>query len=69
MIAGGEDPSFIARGMLILASEDIRWLIQSALVIANTASETVESHQLPECWDHPFSGSSLPGHLPKQRLL
>ena len=49
MIAGGEDPSFIARRMLILASEDIGMANPTALVIANACFEAVNRIGYPEC--------------------
>ena len=35
MVAGGEDPKFIARSLIISASEDIGMANPTALVIAN----------------------------------
>ena len=49
MIAGGEDPKFIARRMLILASEDIGNANPTALVIANNCFQAVENIGYPEC--------------------
>jgi putative ATPase len=49
MIAGGEDPLFIARRMLILAAEDIGNANPTALVIANTCFEAVSKIGYPEC--------------------
>lgn len=49
MIAGGEDPTFIARRMLILASEDIGNANPTALVIANTCFDAVSKIGYPEC--------------------
>lgn len=49
MIAGGEDPLFIARRMLILASEDIGNANPTALVIANNCFEAVNKIGYPEC--------------------
>lgn len=49
MIRGGEDPLFIARRMLILASEDIGNANPTALVIANTCFEACMKTGLPEC--------------------
>jgi putative ATPase len=48
MIDGGEDPKFIARRMLIFASEDIGLADSNALIIANSAFETYEKIGLPE---------------------
>lgn len=49
MIASGEDPLFIARRMLILASEDIGIANPNALLIANTCFEAVNKIGYPEC--------------------
>lgn len=48
MIEGGEDPKFIARRLLILASEDIGLANPTALVMANTAFQAVERIGWPE---------------------
>lgn len=48
MIEGGEDVKFIARRMLILASEDIGNANPTALVIANAAFEAVNKIGYPE---------------------
>lgn len=49
MIEGGEDPKFIARRMLILASEDIGNANPTALVIANNCFQAVDVIGYPEC--------------------
>lgn len=49
MIEGGEDPKFIARRMLILASEDIGNANPNALLLANATFEAVEKIGYPEC--------------------
>jgi putative ATPase len=48
MIEGGEDPKFIARRMLILASEDIGNANPTALVIANNCFQAVDVIGYPE---------------------
>lgn len=48
MIEGGEDPSFIARRLLILASEDIGNANPTALVIANNCFQAVNVIGFPE---------------------
>lgn len=48
MIEGGEDVKFIARRMLILASEDIGNANPTALVLANAAFEAVNKIGYPE---------------------
>jgi putative ATPase len=48
MVAGGEDPKFIARRMLISASEDIGLANPNALLLANACFETVHKLGWPE---------------------
>ncbi|MDB5282344.1 MAG: ATPase [Bacteroidota bacterium] len=49
MIAGGEDPKFIARRMLILASEDIGNANPNALLLATSCFQAVTMIGYPEC--------------------
>ncbi|MBK6962734.1 MAG: replication-associated recombination protein A [Bacteroidales bacterium] len=49
MIESGEDPLFIARRMLILASEDIGNANPNALLLANTCFDAVHKTGYPEC--------------------
>jgi putative ATPase len=49
MIEGGEDPKYIARRMVIFASEDIGNAQPTALVVANEVFKAVEVVGLPEC--------------------
>jgi putative ATPase len=49
MIAGGEDPRFIARRMIVFASEDVGNADPRALEVAVAASRAVEWVGLPEC--------------------
>ncbi len=48
MLEGGEDPRFIARRMVILASEDVGDADPQALVVAVAAAQAVEHVGLPE---------------------
>jgi len=48
MLEGGEDPRFIARRMVILASEDIGNADPMALVVADAAARAVDRVGLPE---------------------
>ena len=48
MLVAGEDPRFIARRLLILASEDIGMADPSALQVAVAAAQTVQLIGLPE---------------------
>jgi putative ATPase len=49
MIAGGEDPKFIARRMIVFASEDVGNADPDALLVAVAAARAVEFVGLPEC--------------------
>ena len=49
MLEGGEDPRFMARRMVIFASEDIGNADPQALVIATAAAAAVEHVGMPEC--------------------
>jgi putative ATPase len=48
MIEGGEDPTFIARRLLILASEDIGLANPNALLMATATFQAVERLGMPE---------------------
>lgn len=58
MIAGGEDPEFIARRMCISASEDIGLANPNAMLIANTTFDVIKKIGMPEgvyhCRNVPF---------------
>jgi putative ATPase len=49
MIESGEDPKFIARRMVIFASEDVGMGLPTALVVANEIFRAVETIGYPEC--------------------
>ncbi len=49
MIDAGEDPKFIARRIVIFASEDIGLAQPAALMVANDVFRAVETIGLPEC--------------------
>jgi putative ATPase len=49
MLEGGEDPRFIVRRMLVLASEDIGNADPQALAVATGAAQAVEHVGMPEC--------------------
>ncbi len=49
MLEGGEDPRFIARRMVILASEDVGNADPRALEVAVAAAHAVEHVGMPEC--------------------
>jgi putative ATPase len=49
MLEGGEDPRFIVRRMVVLASEDIGNADPVALTVATAAAQAVEHVGMPEC--------------------
>jgi putative ATPase len=49
MMEGGEDPRYLARRMIVLASEDIGNADPNALPMAIAASQAVEHVGMPEC--------------------
>jgi putative ATPase len=49
MLEGGEDPRFLARRMIVLASEDVGGGDPAALPLAVAAAEAVEHVGMPEC--------------------
>lgn len=49
MIDAGEDPIFIARRMVVFASEDIGLAVPTALVVANAVFRACETIGYPEC--------------------
>jgi putative ATPase len=49
MVDAGEDPKFIARRMVIFASEDIGMAVPTALVVANEVFRACEVIGYPEC--------------------
>ena len=49
MVDSGEDPLFIARRMVVFASEDIGLAVPTALVVANAVFRACETIGYPEC--------------------
>ncbi|HWL09953.1 MAG TPA: replication-associated recombination protein A, partial [Planctomicrobium sp.] len=49
MLVAGEDPRFIARRIVIFASEDVGNADPQAIVLANAAAEATERVGMPEC--------------------
>ena len=52
MIEGGQDPKYIARRMVVFASEDIGLAQPTALVVANAVFQAVEYIGLPEAQEN-----------------
>ncbi len=67
MIAAGEDPKFIARRMVIFASEDIGLAQPTALVVANEVFRAVETIGLPECGINLAHGVAYLANCPKDK--
>jgi putative ATPase len=67
MINGGEDPLFIARRMLIFASEDIGIANSSALMLANEVFRSVEIIGYPECRINLAHGVAYLAKSPKNK--
>ena len=67
MIDAGEDPKFIARRMVIFASEDIGLAQPTALVVANDVFRAVETIGLPECGINLAHGTAYLSQCKKDR--
>lgn len=69
MIEAGEDPKFIARRMVIFASEDIGMAAPAALNIAISTFEAVERIGLPEAKYNLFHCATVMARAPKSREI
>jgi len=67
MIEAGEDPLFIARRMVIFASEDIGQAQPTALVVANEVFRACETIGYPECAINLAHGTVYLANAPKDR--
>lgn len=67
MIESGEDPKFIARRMVVFASEDIGMAQPTALVVANEVFRAVETIGLPEAAINLAHGTVHMAMAPKNR--
>lgn len=67
MVEAGEDPKFIARRMVVFASEDIGMAQPTALVVANEVFRSVETIGLPECAINLAHGVVYLARCPKDR--
>jgi putative ATPase len=65
MLEGGENPRFIARRMVIFASEDIGNSDPMALVLANAVAQAVELVGLPEAQINLAQGTTYLASRPK----
>jgi putative ATPase len=67
MVDAGEDPLFIARRMVIFASEDIGMAQPTALVVANEVFRACETIGYPECQINLAHGTVYLASAPKDR--
>jgi len=67
MLDSGEDPKFIARRMVIFASEDVGLALPTALVVANDVFRAVEIIGMPECAINLAHGVTYLAQAPKDR--
>lgn len=67
MLEAGEDPKFIARRMVIFASEDVGLALPTALVVANEVFRAVETIGMPEAAINLAHGVSYLAQAPKDR--
>jgi len=67
MVEAGEDPLFIARRMVIFASEDIGMAQPTALVVANEVFKACETIGYPECAINLAHGVVYLAKAPKNR--
>ena len=67
MVAGGEDPKFIARRMVVFASEDIGLAQPTALVVANAVFRAVEMIGYPEAQINLAHGTAFLARAKKDR--
>lgn len=69
MLQAGEDPKFIARRMVIFASEDIGMAAPAALNLAVSAFLAVERIGLPEAQYNLFHAATVMAKAPKSREI
>jgi putative ATPase len=67
MVEAGEDPLFIARRMVIFASEDIGLAQPTALVVANAVFRAVETIGMPEAGINLAHGVAYLSNAPKDK--
>jgi putative ATPase len=69
MLQAGEDPKFIARRMVIFASEDIGLAAPAALNLAVATFQAVERIGMPECQYNLFHCAAVMAKAPKSRQV
>lgn len=68
MVAAGEDPLFIARRMVVFASEDVGLAQPTALVVANAVFRACETIGYPECAINLAHGVAYLAEAKKSRM-
>jgi putative ATPase len=69
MLQAGEDPKFIARRMVVFASEDIGMAAPAALNLAVSTFLAVERIGMPECQYNLFHCAAVMAKAPKSRQI
>lgn len=69
MLQAGEDPKFVARRMVIFASEDIGIAAPAALNLAVSTFQAVERIGMPECQYNLFHCATVLAKAPKSRQV
>jgi putative ATPase len=69
MLQAGEDPKFIARRMVVFASEDIGIAAPAALNLAVSTFQAVERIGMPECQYNLFHCATVLAKAPKSRVV
>jgi putative ATPase len=67
MVDAGEDPIFIARRMVVFASEDIGMAVPTALVVANAVFQACQFIGYPECQENLAAGVAYLASCKKDR--
>lgn len=69
ILQGGEDPKFVARRIVVFASEDIGMAAPAALNIAVSTFLAVERVGMPECEYNLYHAASVMAKSPKSRAV
>jgi putative ATPase len=69
MLEAGEDPKFVARRMVVFASEDIGLAVPGALNLAVATFQAVEQIGMPECQYNLFHCASVLARCKKSRIV
>jgi putative ATPase len=69
MLQAGEDPKFVARRMVVFASEDIGMAAPAALNLAVATFQAVERIGMPECQFNLFHCAAVLSKAPKSRAV